>query len=99
MGPSLSEPQGLVFVEALASSTPVIASNVGGIVDIVSNGVNGYLVEPKSSQAIADKLQYLMKHREVLKKFSNNARQSVENRFSWENTIEQYSNLFKEQMS
>ena len=99
VGPSLSEPQGLVFVEALASSTPVIASNVGGIVDIVSNGVNGYLVEPKSSQAIADKLQYLMRHREVLKKFSDNARQSVENRFSWENTAEQYSNLFKEQMS
>jgi glycosyltransferase involved in cell wall biosynthesis len=95
VGPSLSEPQGLVFVEALASGTPVVASNVGGIVDIVRDGVNGYLVEPGSSRAIAEKLEYLIQNRSMLTQLGKQARSSVVDRFSWQATVERYNDLFQ----
>lgn len=95
VGPSISEPQGLVFVEALAAGTPVVASKVGGIVDIVSHGETGYLVQPRSSDALVDRLRYLMEHPDILKVFSAHARVSVRRRFSWHATTERYTALFE----
>jgi len=47
--PSLYEGFGIAILEAMAASLPIIASNVGGIPDLVENNVNGYLVEPGNS--------------------------------------------------
>lgn len=94
VGPSLSEPQGLVFCEALATGTPVIATNVGGLPDIVQEGKTGYLISPKSSDAIKSKLLYLITHRDELKKMSNRARASVYDRFSWQSTTSRYREIF-----
>lgn len=53
---SYKEAFGFVVVEALASRTPIIATNSGGVPDILQQGQYGMLVEPKSSQALADAL-------------------------------------------
>ena len=95
-GPSLSEAQGLVFVEALASGTPVVASRVGGIIDIVADGETGYLVAPKSSDELCQKLKLLIDDPDMLKQFSQKARASVEQRFSWTEIAKQYSEVIKE---
>lgn len=94
VGPSLSEPQGLVFVEALATGTPVLATKVGGIPGIVTNGVTGYLVPPKSAKKIAEKVEYLIDNPKILAHMADTARNSVVNKFSWENTTARYEEIF-----
>jgi len=54
--PSLYEPFGIVAVEAMAASLPVVASNVGGLADSVVDGVTGWLVPPGDPEALADAL-------------------------------------------
>lgn len=51
--PSDRETFGRVLIEAMASKTPVIATNAGGVPNIIDNGVNGLLVEPKNAQELA----------------------------------------------
>ena len=52
--PSLNEGMGKVLVEAMAMGKPIIASNVGGIHDLITDGENGLLVSPADHEAIAD---------------------------------------------
>ena len=52
--PSLNEGMGKVLVEAMAMAKPIIASNVGGIHDLITDGENGLLVSPADHEAIAD---------------------------------------------
>jgi len=54
--PSRFEPFGIVVLEALAAGVPVIAHRVGGIVDIVEEGVEGHLVNPENTRELADKI-------------------------------------------
>ncbi len=51
--PSYREAQGLSILEALALSRPVVASNVGGIPEMITDGVNGLLVPPHDADALA----------------------------------------------
>lgn len=78
------EPLGLVALEAMASSTPVVASNKGGIPLAVKNNINGYLVRAKSAKAITDKVNYLLLHENARQKMGEEARKIVEEKFSWE---------------
>ena len=81
--PSRTETLGLVLLEAMAAGCPVVAARSGGIPDIVTDGVNGYLFEPKSDDAgaIAATLRLLSEkqEREVIRQ---NAHQEAE-RWGW----------------
>ena len=54
VAPSRYESFGIVFVEAMKFSKPVIGTNVGGIPDIVLSNKNGYLIEPESVEALVN---------------------------------------------
>lgn len=95
VGPSLSEAQGIVFVEALASGVPVLASNVGGIPDIIHDGKNGYLFKPRSGQEIFKKLEHVITHPNQLKKMSQRAPKSITNEFSWDAIAKRYSDVMQ----
>ncbi|MEO5656958.1 MAG: glycosyltransferase [Nitrospiria bacterium] len=58
--PSLWEGQGLALVEAMASGLPVVASRIGGVSEVVSDGCSGQLVPPGSPEALADALLAVM---------------------------------------
>lgn len=60
---------GIAIVEALASGTPVISTNVGGIPDIIKDGHNGYLIDYNDHQAMADRAIYLLKNKMVYDSF------------------------------
>ncbi|GAB4381780.1 MAG: glycosyltransferase family 1 protein [Elainellaceae cyanobacterium] len=80
--PSRTETLGLVLLEAMAAGCPVIAANAGGIPDIVTDGVNGYLFDPEDDQgAIAATLRLLdnQQEREILRQ---NARLEAE-KWGW----------------
>jgi glycogen(starch) synthase len=80
--PSLSEPFGLVIVEALAAGTPVIASMVDDVPAIVRDGENGLLV-PAGDAALAAAIESLAVDRDRLRSLASRARASVLPRFSW----------------
>ncbi len=70
---SHEEPFGLVLVEAMSSGTPVLATRVGGIPEIVKDSVNGWLVERGDTTALAAKLLELSRNREALQSVAHAA--------------------------
>jgi glycosyltransferase involved in cell wall biosynthesis len=75
--PSFTEAAGMVPVEAMASGTPVVASSVGGLVDTVIDGENGWLVPPGDSVALATVLDRVLADDDLLASVGGAAHQSV----------------------
>ncbi len=89
------EPLGLVVLEAMASSTPVVGTDKGGIPLVIKNGVNGYLVRARSSNAIATAVNKILKNPVLQEKMRNEARKIVEQKFDWPIAAKQYTELYK----
>jgi glycosyltransferase involved in cell wall biosynthesis len=73
--PSLNEGMGRVLVEAMAAGKPVVASQVGGIPDLVQHGENGLLVPPGDEQALAEAIRQLIDDPEKAKAMGRCGRQ------------------------
>jgi len=92
--PSLQESWGLVATEAMACGRPVIASRVGGLIDQVIDGVNGFLVLPRDPEAIAKKILYFAENREEVMKMGKNARRIAEERYDISKRIHNIIGLY-----
>ncbi len=79
----ISELLGLTLLEAMASGTPVVASRLGGIPEIVEDGVTGYLVPPGDVAALRDRLAYLLARPRQAAALGAAARARVLERFTW----------------
>ncbi|MGI8826425.1 MAG: glycosyltransferase family 4 protein [Chloroflexota bacterium] len=79
----VSELLGLVVLEAMASGTPVICSNLGGLPEIVQDGVTGYLVEPGNVEELHERLAALLGDTGLAFRMGKNARELVIERFTW----------------
>ncbi|HVP92762.1 MAG TPA: glycosyltransferase family 4 protein [Acidobacteriota bacterium] len=82
--PSLSEPFGIVNLEALSCGTPVIASNVGGIPEVVKNHENGILVDAGAPEELASAIQSLVRDENSRNAFGEEGRKWVVSNFSSE---------------
>jgi glycosyltransferase involved in cell wall biosynthesis len=82
--PSLQEGLGLSIMEAQAASLPIVASNVGGIYTLVRDGQTGFLVPPRSPEALSKAILSLLKDKECLKRMGENGHRLIEERFSLE---------------
>jgi len=81
--PSLSESFGIVNIEAMASGLPIIATKVGGIPEIIKDGENGFLVEPKNPEQIAERILYLLSNNNIRRSISFNNKEKAKN-YSWD---------------
>jgi glycosyltransferase involved in cell wall biosynthesis len=79
-----TEGLGVVLLEALACGTPCVASQVGGILDIIVDGSNGFLVEPKDPIALADRISQLIADDGLRRDMGERGRLFVEENFSWQ---------------
>jgi glycosyltransferase involved in cell wall biosynthesis len=92
--PSLSEGLGRVVFEAMASGTPVVGSGVGGIPDMVEDGVTGFLVPPGDERMLAEKLRWLLEHPAEATVMGERAHLAAERLFSTEAYLRGYRKLF-----
>lgn len=93
--PSLSEPFGLVIIEALARNTPVIASKTGGIPSIVEHRFNGLLVPPDDPAALAQAIDTLAGDESLRAELTANAHKSVIPRFTWPSIGDRLAELIR----
>ena len=92
-----TEGLGVVLIEAMESGLPVIASDVGGIPDVVVDNVSGLLVPEKSPVALADAIKRLAEDPQLTVQLLEGARNRIAEHFTWDNItrrqIEIYENL------
>jgi D-inositol-3-phosphate glycosyltransferase len=96
--PSHYESFGMVAVESMASGTPVIASNVGGLSYTVKDGVTGYLVPEENHFVLAEQVHHLLKNPDVREQLG---RQAAEHalQFSWSNIASQIVDVYDTEIS
>jgi glycosyltransferase involved in cell wall biosynthesis len=80
--PSYGEPFGLSIVEAMSMRKPVIACNTGGVPEIITHGRDGWLVEERSTEAVATAITTLLNDGELCRQLGARARETVRDRFS-----------------
>lgn len=87
---------GRVVIEAGAVGTPVIATRLGGLLDIVDSGKNGILVEPGDVSGMADAMIEILNDPEHAEKMAGALRSKVENEFTLEQMVEKTLQVYKE---
>ncbi|MBE9168707.1 glycosyltransferase family 1 protein [Pleurocapsales cyanobacterium LEGE 06147] len=96
--PSHYEPFGLVAIEAMASGTPVIASDVGGLKYTVVHEETGLLAPPQDEKAFAQAINRILGNSHWREQLGQAARQRVETKFSWDSVASQLDELYLEQL-
>jgi glycosyltransferase involved in cell wall biosynthesis len=92
--PSLYEGLGIAVLEAMARSLPVIASRVGGVPEIIDDGVTGILVAPADPRAIAEAIRLLLRNREKAYTLGANACERVKKNFGINLMVEKIEKLY-----
>ncbi len=80
----VSELLGLVILEAMASGTPVVASRLGGLPEVVQHGVTGFLVEPGNVAELRERLAQVLHDPALAARLGHAARELVLERFTWQ---------------
>jgi glycosyltransferase involved in cell wall biosynthesis len=108
--PSVYEPFGIINLEAMACETPVVASSVGGIPEVVDHGVTGLLVAPEAisateveprnpdqfSRDLAAAVNVLLDDPALRQSMAEKARLRVEQQFSWTSIARQTLGFYEE---
>jgi glycosyltransferase involved in cell wall biosynthesis len=87
--PSRSDNCPYALIESMAVATPVVASRVGGIPEIIRDGIDGFLVPPEDPEALADKLRELMEDPQLRETMARQARQHFLERFELQGAMAQ----------
>jgi len=91
--PSSTEGLPNIMLEAMACGTPVLATPVGAIPDIIKDGETGFLLKSNNPKHIADKIIELLNKPELLEKVSKNAYNYVREKFSYEKTLKSWRRI------
>lgn len=87
---------GLVIVEAFASGTPVLASRIGALAELVREGETGLCFEPGNERDLADKISWALAHPEQMAEMGRNARAQYEVEFSADENYRRLMEIYKD---
>jgi len=85
------DPLPTVVLEAMATGKPVVGYRHGGVCEMVKEGYNGLLAEVRNPEDLADKIDVLLKDKDLRKKMGNNSRKRLLENFSIESYVQNYS--------
>lgn len=97
--PSIAEGLSITTIEAMAAGLPVVASRVGGLPELVSEGVTGYLVEPRNPLELAQAILKILGQPELAKGMGEKAREMAWRRFSTEAMINETCQVYDQVLS
>jgi len=94
--PSYAEGLPMAMLEAMACGMPVIATRVGAIPEVVTDGVEGFLIEPGDVEALADRMVRASKDPNLCRKMGRAARRRVEQEYSLDAMVERLVSVYRE---
>ncbi len=94
--PSLHESSPNALIEAMAIGLPCIASNVGGVLDLIDHQENGLLIPPRASGALAEAINDLLTNQELAVYLGQNAREKIEEMFDNNRSIQQLQAVYQD---
>jgi glycosyltransferase involved in cell wall biosynthesis len=94
--PSLDDALPTALIEALAAETPIVATRVGGIPEIIEDGINGLLVSSANPNQLTDACLKILKDKDLSHLFTSNGLEIAERRFDVKVQVEQLQNLYTE---
>lgn len=86
--PSLQESQGIAFLEAMACGLPVVGFDIDGVNEIITDGVEGFLVEKNNVNDLIRRIVLLLRNKALARKLGANALQRVEKAYRWKRVAE-----------
>jgi glycosyltransferase involved in cell wall biosynthesis len=93
--PSYYESAGISLLEAMSCGVPVIATNVGGIPEIITNERDGLLVSPGDPEELAQALLKVLDDKELRETLASNARQKVRSKYDWEIIVNRIEAIYE----
>lgn len=99
IAPSRFESFGLIFLEAMIFSKPVIGTNIGGIPEVVENGVSGILIENENSEDLKNALIKLIENKDIRESMGKNGRRIYEEKFTAEIMANKFIDYYKNILS
>lgn len=95
VAPSLFESFGLVFIEAMRYSKPVIGCRIGGMQEIIEHGINGFLIEPANYSELTNALLSLIENKEMRHSFGLASRRIYDDKFTVEKMVGRSLELYR----
>ena len=92
--PSAQESFGLAALEAMSCEVPVVASNVGGLHEVIDDGITGFLHDPSDTQGMADSGVRLLTDRDLHTRVAKESRRTVQKRFCRDLVVPQYEEFY-----
>ena len=83
------------IIEALCKGCPVVATNAGGVSELVKDGTTGYIVKPGDYKEAAGKVYEILKNEDLLNRMKREASLSVDDSFSLDRMVEKIENLYR----
>jgi len=93
----LPELLGLVLLESMACGTPAICTDVGGMPEIIDDGVTGFVVPPNDPESLRNKIHWLLRHPSDTYEMGRRARETVLKNFTWTAVVHRCLNAYTDQ--
>lgn len=95
--PSLAhmESFGMVLIEAMACQAPVIGTIIGGIPEVINDGIDGFLVPPKDSNALALAISKILADKELAARMGRAGEAKVKEKFTWDTRVTLTKEVFE----
>ena len=92
--PSSSESFGLVALEAMSAEVPVVASNIGGLPEVVEHGATGFLHDPRSIDGFVSSVLRLLGNERLRRAMGRRARREARERFDVDDVVDRYVRVY-----